>query len=80
MKRIIKDYCEYTDSWFGLEVEDSEFVDKIYQKITNLLPTRLIYFCYFRFMAFATTHDEGSKMTSDEITFSKATEIWSRYH
>ena len=29
-------------------------------------------------MAYATTHDEGREMTPDEMTFSKAAEIWER--
>lgn len=50
----------------------------IYQKIAHLLPAKLIYFCYIRFMANATTLDEGSYMTPDEMTFSKANELWER--
>lgn len=52
--------------------------DKIYQKLAYFLPSRLIYFCYIRFMAHATTTDEGSRMTPDEMTFGKATELWER--
>jgi len=52
--------------------------DKIYQKLAYLIPSRLVYFCYIRLMAHATTTDEGCKMTPDEMGFSKAAELWER--
>jgi hypothetical protein len=51
-------------------------MDKLYFKIAYWLPPKLIYFCYIRFMAHATTWKEGSTMTPDEIGFSKAIEFW----
>jgi hypothetical protein len=50
--------------------------NKIYQKIAFLLPRRLVYFCYIRFMGHATSTGEGKKITPDEMTFSKACELW----
>ena len=79
MKRNINHFDNYTNSWFTDEVYENEFVTKFYQFIANLLPRRLIYFCYIRLMAFATTHGEGIYMQPDQITFSKAIEIWEQY-
>ena len=79
MKRTINKFDEWTNSWFAVEVEENETVNKIYQWIADKLPKRLIFFCYVRFMAFATTHGEGVKMTPDEMGFSKAVEIWESY-
>jgi len=42
------------------------------------MPAKLVYHCYIRFLAHATSTDEGRSMTPDEMTFSKATEIWER--
>lgn len=78
--RNINRFDEWSNSWFTDEVTEYEIVTKIYQWIADKLPKRLIYFCYIRFMAFATTHGEGQKMTPNEITFSKAVEIWERYN
>lgn len=55
-------------------------MNKFYEKIAYYLPHKLVYFCYIRFMANATTTDEGCKMTPDEMTFTKATELWERKH
>jgi len=52
----------------------------MWQKIAHWLPKKLVYFAFIRFWAFATTHDEGCKMTPDEMTWSKASEIWERYN
>lgn len=80
MKRNINRFDEWSNSWFTDEVEESEMATKIYQWIAEKLPKRLVYFCYIRFMAYATTHGEGEKMAPDEITFSKAVEIWESYN
>ena len=80
MKRIISEYDEYTDSWFVREVEESEIMYKFYEWLAYKLPTRLVYFCYIRFMAFVTTRDEGEKLSPDEMTFSLANDIWQRYN
>ncbi len=79
MVRKINKYDEYTQSWFTEDVYESETATKVYQWIAEHLPKRLVYFCYIRFLAFATTHGEGTQMTPDEMTFSKATEIWESY-
>lgn len=55
-------------------------MNKFYQFVAHLLPSKLVYFCYIRFLAHATTTDEGQKMTPDEMTFSKAVELWERKH
>lgn len=54
--------------------------NKITQFVVDLLPERVIYFAYIRFMAYVTTHDVGVAMTPDEVTFSKAMGIWNRSH
>ena len=53
-------------------------MEKFYQHVAQLLPPKLVYFCYIRFMAHATTTDEGQKITPDGMTFSKAVELWER--
>jgi hypothetical protein len=53
-------------------------MEKIYQKIAYWLPKKLVYFAYIRLMAHATTTDEGQGMTPDQMTFSKAVELWER--
>jgi len=45
-------------------------------KVAFLLPPRLVYFCYIRFMSHATTWKDGKSLTPDEVTFSKATKLW----
>lgn len=50
----------------------------IYQRIAHLLPAKLVYYCYIRFVANATSLDEGSTVTPDEMSFSKACELWER--
>lgn len=77
--RTIPDYDEYTQSWFSKEVTEYELATKFYQWIAGKLPKRLIYFCYIRLMAFATTHGEGVNTTPDQMTFSKAIDIWEQY-
>ena len=52
--------------------------EKLLMKLAWMLPPSLVYFAYIRLMAHATTMDEGCKMTPDEMTFSKATELWER--
>lgn len=53
-------------------------MEKIYQKIAWLLPQRLVYFAFIRFWANATTFEEGSKITPDEMTWAKAIELWEK--
>jgi len=53
-------------------------MDTIYQKISWVLPKRLIYFCFIRFWANATTKDEGCKITPDKMNWTKAIELWER--
>lgn len=80
MKRNINRFEVWSNSWFTDEVEENEVVTKMYQWIADKLPKRLVYFCYIRFMAYATTHGEGERITPDEMTFSKAVEIWESYN
>lgn len=72
-------YDEYTQSWFSEVVYENDTINNIYQWIAGHLPKKLVYFCYIRFLAFATSHGEGSGITPDEMTFSKAVEIWESY-
>lgn len=83
MKKITRQinmFNVWSNSWFTEQVIEYEVITKLYQWIANKLPKKLVYFCYIRFMAFASTHGEGEKMTPDEITFSKAVEIWEAYN
>lgn len=80
MKRNISRFDVWSNSWFLDEVEEYELVTKFYQWVAGILPKRLIYFCYIRFMAYVTTHGEGERMTPDEMTFSKAIEIWESHN
>ena len=78
--RNINRFDEWTQSWFTNPVTEYEFMTKIYQWIAGKLPKRLVYFCYIHFMAYVTTHGEGLSMTPDEVTFSKAVEIWEAHN
>lgn len=83
MKKITRNinrFDEWSNSWFTDKVTEYVVVNNIYQWIAGKLPKKLVYFCYIRFMSYATTHGEGQKMTPDEITFSKAVEIWESYN
>lgn len=57
-----------------------ENMEKLYQWVAYRLPQRLVYFVFIRFWANATTIDEGRNMTPDEMTWTKAIELWERYH
>ena len=46
--------------------------------LVYLMPRSLVYCAAVRFWAHATTTDEGVHLTLDEMTFTKATEIWNR--
>lgn len=50
--------------------------NKIYQYIAHKLPPRLVYFCFIRFMAHGTTYKDGTYYQPDEMSFSKACELW----
>ena len=78
--RKINRFDEYTNSWFTDPVTEYVAVNNFYQWVANKLPKKLIYFCYIRFMAYATTHGEGVYMTPDEVTFSKAVDIWEAHN
>lgn len=52
--------------------------DTLPKEIAFILPSSIVYWAYIRFISFGTTHDEGVKYHPDEMTFSKATEIWER--
>lgn len=54
--------------------------DKIYEKIAWLLPERVVYFAFFRFWGCATSFEEGAKMTPDQMTWTKAIELWEKKH
>ncbi len=54
--------------------------NQISQFIAGLLPARIIYFCYIRFMAEVTTFEEGRTLTPDQVTFSKATNLYEKKH
>ena len=53
---------------------------KHWEWIAWKLPKGLVYACYIRFMAHATTTDEGQKLTPNQMTFDKAIELWERTH
>lgn len=78
--RNVNHFDERTNSWFTDPVTEYVIVNDFYQWIADKIPKRLVYFCFIRFMAYATTHGEGTRMTPDEITFSKAIEIWEAYN
>ena len=78
--RKINRFDEWTNSWFTDEVTEYEAVNKFYQWVANLLPRKLVFFCYMQFMAYVTTHGEGERMTQDEVGFSKAIEIWESHN
>lgn len=78
--RNINRFDEWSNSWFTDPVTEYVLVNDIYQWIADMLPKKLVYFCYIRFMAFATTHGEGERITPDEMTFSKAVEIWESHN
>jgi len=46
--------------------------------IANKLPQKVVYACFFRFWAHATTFEEGGSITPDEMTWTKAVELWER--
>jgi len=54
--------------------------EKIYNKIAWFLPQRVVYWAFFRFWGSATTFEEGAKMSPNEMTWSKAIELWERKH
>lgn len=54
--------------------------DKIYRKISWWLPERLVYWSFVRFWSLATSFEEGANMTPDEMTWSKAIDLWVRKH
>ena len=70
----------WSNSWFSDQVTEYVVVTKVYQCIAGKLPKRLLYLCYMQFMAYVTTHGEGSKLSPNEITFDKAVEIWESYN
>ena len=78
--RNINRFDTWSNSWFTDPVTEYVVVNNIYQWIADKLPKKLVYFCYIRFMAYATTHGEGERMTPDEMGFSKAVEIWESYN
>lgn len=78
--RNVSRFDEWSNSWFYDEVTEYELVNKFYQWVASILPKKLIYFCYINFMAYVTTHGEGERMTPDEMTFSKAVEIWESHN
>lgn len=77
--RWVDKYEEYTGSWFKDPVVEYEFVTELYQWLARKLPKRFVLMCYIQVIAFATTHGEGTKITPDEMTFSKAVKIWESY-
>ncbi len=78
--RNINRFDEWTNSWFTDQVTEYVLVNNIYQWIADRLPKKLVYFCYIRFMAYVTTHGEGEFMQPDEMSFSKAVEIWESHN
>lgn len=78
--RNINRFDEWSNCWFTDPVVEYEIMTRLYQWIASKLPKRLVYFCFINFMAYATTHGEGTMMSPDEITFSKAVEIWESYN
>ncbi len=51
-------------------------METVYWKIAFWLPQRVVYFAFIRFWSAATTHKEGTKMTPDQMTWTKAIELW----
>lgn len=49
---------------------------KIYEKIAWMLPKKVVYFAFIRFWAHATSYKEGQTMTPDEMSWTKAIELW----
>lgn len=83
MKKITRNinrFDTWSNSWFNDPVTEYVFVNRIYQWIASKLPKKLVYFCFISFIAYVTTHGEGSNLSPDEITFSKAVEIWEGYN
>lgn len=50
-------------------------LDKICMKIAWWIPKRLVYWCYIRVHAYATTHKYSNKHP-DEVTWNMALEEW----
>ena len=79
-ERNVNHFDEWTNSWFTDVVTEYEIVTKFYQWLASKLPKRLVYFCFIHFMAYATSHGDGVTMSPDEMTFSKAVEIWESHN
>jgi hypothetical protein len=80
MVRNINRFDDWSNSWFTDEVTEYEIATKIYQWIAKKLPKRLIYFCYIRFMSFASTHGSGCKKSPNDICFDEAVDIWESHN
>lgn len=78
--RNINRFDEWTNSWFTDPLTEYVIVNDFYQWCASKLPKKIVYFCYINFMAYVTTHGEGKSMTPDEVTFSKAVEIWEAHN
>ena len=63
LTRNINRFDSWSNSWFSDQVTEYVFVTKVYQCIAGKLPKRLLYLCYMQFMAYVTTHGEGSKLS-----------------
>ena len=50
-------------------------MDALYRFIANILPNRVVYFCYVRVHAYATT-TKYSNTSPDEVTWQEALECW----
>lgn len=53
-------------------------MNNFYQKLAHLLPQKIVYFCYIRFMAEVTTYEEGGTYHPNDMNFEKANELWER--
>lgn len=78
--RRINHFDEWTQSWFAVDITEYPFIESLCQNIAHILPKKIVYYCYVRFLAFATTHGEGENISPDNMSYSKAVEIWESYN
>ncbi len=55
-------------------------MERLSRALAWLLPANVVYWAFIRFWANATCTDEGRKMHPDEMTWTKAIELWERKH
>lgn len=62
----------------SLKLTSNHMKNYISEKISGILPARVIYFCFIRLWAHATCTDEGATMTPDEMNWTLAIKLWER--